>query len=200
MWVISPTIDLVLVILIRPPETSSGEATVWLHISCIHGASANFQQNKLLLQKINYNSSLYLTAMRLNHLHINIQCGTPYPASQNPGPKIRIFFQWFLWRHFPMVVMFKTGALRYFDSPPSASGATVDGLLTTILTNTNEGSWHRERKIYFFRMPSALRLKSPTLQSWLAYEGMWQQMHRSVQKSSTVVRVGRYAACLFALV
>jgi hypothetical protein len=27
MWVISPTIDLVLVILIRPPETSSGEAT-----------------------------------------------------------------------------------------------------------------------------------------------------------------------------
>jgi hypothetical protein len=28
MWVISPTIDLILVILIRPPETSSGEATV----------------------------------------------------------------------------------------------------------------------------------------------------------------------------
>jgi hypothetical protein len=28
MWVISPTIDLVLVILIRPPETSNGEATI----------------------------------------------------------------------------------------------------------------------------------------------------------------------------
>jgi hypothetical protein len=28
MWIISPTINLVLVILIRPPETSSGEATM----------------------------------------------------------------------------------------------------------------------------------------------------------------------------
>jgi hypothetical protein len=27
MWVVSPTINLVLVILIQPPETSSGEAT-----------------------------------------------------------------------------------------------------------------------------------------------------------------------------
>jgi hypothetical protein len=28
MWVISPTINLILVILIQPPETSSGEATI----------------------------------------------------------------------------------------------------------------------------------------------------------------------------
>jgi hypothetical protein len=29
-----------------------------------------------------------------------------------------------------MLVMFKTGTLRFFDSPPCASGATVDALLT----------------------------------------------------------------------
>jgi hypothetical protein len=60
--------------------------------------------------------------------------------------------------------MFKTGASRFFDSPPCASGATADGLLTAILTNMSEGGWRREKDIYiFFQMLSALHLKSPTL-------------------------------------
>jgi hypothetical protein len=57
---------------------------------------------------------------------------TLYPASQNPErPKIHIFSSQFLWRHFPMLVMFKTGTSQFFDSPLCASGATVNSLLTT---------------------------------------------------------------------
>jgi hypothetical protein len=44
--------------------------------------------------------------------------------------KISYFFPAdFLWRHFPMLVVFKTGALQFFNSPPCANGATVDSLL-----------------------------------------------------------------------
>jgi hypothetical protein len=57
------------------------------------------------------------------------------------GPHIRHPKKWkdlkskffpgdFLRWHFPTLVMFKTGALWFFDSPPCASGATVDSLLT----------------------------------------------------------------------
>jgi hypothetical protein len=66
---------------------------------------------------------------RVNLSHI--QCRTPYLASKNPeGPKKSPPSSDFLWWHFPTLVMFKTGASRFFDSPPCASGTTVNSLLT----------------------------------------------------------------------
>lgn len=59
-----------------------------------------------------------------------------------------------------MLVMFKTGTLWLFDSPPYVSGAIVDDLFTAIPLNTNESSLCRGR---FFQISSALCLKSSHL-------------------------------------
>jgi hypothetical protein len=66
------------------------------------------------------------------------------------------------------------------------------------VTNTNEGRWrmHARAHTHKWRLLHASSnsvLHTPTFWRCLAHEGMWQQMHRSIQNWAAIVHVGRFS-------